>query len=171
MKKCLLCKRSTHCALGTTRLGLEEDVSFQYSRLPPLPDEAQNAPILDPLLEKSLYQAVIQSVEKSTHICVHDPVDPLRPTLLPKRGECLVRAAPGSKAIHEVVKVLFVDGPQQHGYSTLPDLVFKRGDGQGQLHCSSTSFRTSLRSRIRFIPFGDNGIPSSLQRSGSNATS
>ena len=43
--------------------------------------------------------------------------------------------------------------------------------GQGQLHCSSTSFRTALRSPIRFIRFADNDIPSSPQRSGSSATS
>jgi hypothetical protein len=69
---------------------------------------------------------MIQAVEKSTHIRVHDPVDPLRPTLLPKRGERLVRAASWSKAIRERIKVLLIDGSQQHGHRALHDLVFKR---------------------------------------------
>lgn len=76
---------------------------------------------------------MLQTVEKSTHIRVHDPVDPLRPTLLPKLGECLVRAVPGPKAMREGVKVLLVYCSQHHGHGTLHDLVFKRGQSDGAL--------------------------------------
>src|SRR5262249_54059159 len=41
--------------------------------------------------------------------------------------------------------------------------------GQGQLHSSSTSFRTSLKSSIPFIPFEGIAIQSSNPRSGSTA--
>jgi len=48
------CRRGEDCPLGAPGLGLQEGFPVQHPRLQPFPDQTQNTPILDPLLEKLL---------------------------------------------------------------------------------------------------------------------
>ncbi len=88
-----------------------EDGFVQHPRIEPLADQPHDAPIVDPLLDKSPEQPMVQVVEASTDICLHYPADIHTPTLLAKLLQGLMGTASRPKAVGEIMELLLVDRP------------------------------------------------------------
>src|SRR5262245_19097183 len=104
---------------------MRQSALFHHSGTQPLPNETQNASIIDPLAQHLAQACSVDAVEVSTDICIHDPAKTLRHAPLAELVQCLMRAATRSKAIRAVVEVLLVDRFEQHRDRSLDNLVLE----------------------------------------------
>ena len=113
-----------------------------HSGAQPLPNEAQYAPIIDPLAQYLAQASSVDTVEVSTDICIHDPADALPHAPLTEFVQCVMRAATLPEAVRAVGEVLLVDRFQQHRHRSLDDLVLERRLADRALPPSSFSIQT-----------------------------
>jgi hypothetical protein len=69
-------KRRDHGALGCAPLDCQQAPFFEHACLQPLADQAQHAPVPDPVLQEPHQPRVAHAVEERLDIGIQDPVDP-----------------------------------------------------------------------------------------------
>src|SRR6266536_3311694 len=109
---CQLRGSSHRCPLRRPLHALRPHPVLDHSCLEPLADQAQHAPIRDPVLEEPLQPALIEPGEEVADVHVEHPVhlppfDPDR-----ERIQCVMRAAPGPKPVGKAEEVRLVDRVQ-----------------------------------------------------------
>jgi hypothetical protein len=133
------------------------DPVFQNARLKPLPDQADDARIADPVLDEANQPVLADFVEERPDVGVqyevHFPAgDP--------DGQCVervLRSASGPESVREPEEVLLVDRVQHCDCRSLDDLVFESGDRERPL--------SAIRPRIqvRGSPAGQRPIRSPME--------
>ena len=126
-------KRRDHRALGRAPLDRQQTPLFEHARLQPLADQAQHAPVPDPVLQEPHQPGMAHAVEERPDVGIQDPVDlpPVDPDH--ERVQRMVLAAPRPEAIGEAEEVRLVDGVQHFHHRALDDLVLQRGDAERPL--------------------------------------
>ena len=94
-------------------LGMTQDRVFHDPGAPPLPNEAQSAPVIDPLTQYFAQASPLKAVAVSPALCLHAPAAGVPPTPLASLVQCLMRPATLPKAVRASVAVLRVQRFQQ----------------------------------------------------------
>src|SRR5579863_2319057 len=102
-------QRRNYCPLRRPYLRLRPFPFFRHSRLQPFLDQANDAPVRDPMLEK-LHQPFVRNIiEKSTNVQIEHPVHSPPPQSHPERVQRIMLASPWPEPIGESQKVLFIN--------------------------------------------------------------
>jgi hypothetical protein len=101
---------------------------FRYSRSQPLADEAKYPSISDAMLDELQEPIVSNFIEKAPNVGVKNPIHFLPHDSNPERIQRIMLASPGSEAIREPQKVLFVNLIQDCHHCVLDNLVLQRSD-------------------------------------------
>jgi len=99
----------------------------------PLGDQAQHAPIRNPVLKEAPHPIMVDRVEERPDIRVEHPVHPLPMEPNPQCVQRLMLAASGPEPIGEPEELGLVDGREDGHHRLLDDLVFQGGDAQRPL--------------------------------------
>jgi CheY-like chemotaxis protein len=126
-------QRRDHRSLPGSRLADHDGPVLQNTRLQPLSDEADDAPVADPVLHEASQPGLTDRVEERSNIGVQDVVH--LPAADPdhQRIQRIVLAAPGPEPIREPEELLLVDRVQHGGRRPLDDLVLEGGHRQRAL--------------------------------------
>src|SRR5262249_18798038 len=104
-----------------------DDSVLQYARLQPLPYQADDAPVADPMLNEADQPFLADFVKKGSNVRVENEVHLLA---CDSNAECIQRivlATPRSKPIAEPKELLLVDAVQHLDGRPLDQLVFQGG--------------------------------------------
>lgn len=114
-----------HTSLWRAFFRMRDRTVFKHASLQPFVDGTANNTVRDPLIEEAAQRAVIERVEEASDVHFEHPATAIRHGALPQRLQRIVRAASRSKAIRARVKILFVDGFEQHRDRPLKHFVFE----------------------------------------------
>jgi hypothetical protein len=101
------------------------DPVFQDTRLEPFPDQADDAPVADPMLHELDQPFLAHRVEERSDIGVQYPVHLLAADPDHERIHRIMRAASRPEPVREPEEVLLVDRVQHRSRRPLDDLVFE----------------------------------------------
>ena len=107
-------QRRYHTPLRRARLGAVYHASLEHSRTEPFPDEAHDHPIDYPLAKQFPQLLVVEVVEETSHVRVRNPAAAHAAQTRHQGFQGIMRRAPGSKAIREIVEILLVQRLQKH---------------------------------------------------------
>jgi hypothetical protein len=121
--------RALPCPLVTDR----HDPVFQNARLEPLADQADDAPVADPMLHEPYEPFLAHRVKERSDVGVQCPAH--LPAVDPdtERIQRIVRTAPRPESVREPEEVFLVDRVQQRDHRPLDDLVLKGRDRERAL--------------------------------------
>ena len=126
-------QRRDHRSLPGSRLADPDGPVLQNTRLQPLADEADDAPIADPVLHEANQPGLTDRVEERSNIGVQDVVHLGAADPDHERVQRIVLAAPRPEPVAEPKEVLLVDRVQHGGRRPLDDLVLEGGHRQRAL--------------------------------------
>ena len=129
----LLRSRSHHRSLPRPPVTDHDDPVFEHARLQPFLDQADDAPVADPVLQEAYQPVMTDLIEERPDVGVQYEAHLLAADPDTERIQRIVRAAPGSEPAAEPEEVLLVDRVQQRDHRPLDDLVLQRGDRQRTL--------------------------------------
>jgi hypothetical protein len=98
---------------------------LQHTCPQPFLDEAQHAPVRNPVPDERFQPCMPEGVEKGPQVGVEHPVHLPLPQSDGERVQRLVLATPGSEPVRETNEVDFVDGVEHLDGGSLDDLVFQ----------------------------------------------
>src|SRR6476660_191088 len=110
-----------------------DDPVFEHARLQPFLDQADDAPVADPVLQEADQPVMTDLIEERPDVGVQYEAHLLAADPDTESIQRIVRAAPGSEPAAEPEEVLLVDRVQQRDHRPLDDLVLQRGDRQRTL--------------------------------------
>ena len=119
--------------MSRTCLADRHDPVFQDTRPEPFLDQANDASIADPVLNKSDEPCLVDRVEEAPDIRIEDVVHFSAADSDDQRVQRIVLAAFRSESIREPEKLHLVDRVQQCCHGALDDLVLKRSDSERAL--------------------------------------
>ena len=108
-------------------------IVLHHANLQPFADQAQHAPVANPLFHEPHHPIVVDAVEEGPDIGVHDPVHRLALNADRERVQRVVLSPSGSKPVGEAEEVRLVDRIQNLDQCALDDLVFQRRDAERPL--------------------------------------
>ena len=127
-------QRRDHRALPRPLVTGRDDPVFQDTRLQPFLDQADDAPVADPMLDETNQPVLADFVEKGSNVGVENVVHlvcVVMPTTSASSASCWPRSGP--EPVAEPEEVLLVDRVQHRGRRPLDDLVLERGHRQRAL--------------------------------------
>jgi len=123
-------QRRNHRSLSRAPVVHSYDPVFEYARLQPFTDQADDALVADAVFLKPDQPVLVHTSEKVLHVGIKYPVH------LP-RGDCyrqgvqpIMWASTGSKPVGEADEVAFVDGIEHHNGRALDNFVLQGSDRQ-----------------------------------------
>jgi hypothetical protein len=149
-------QRRDHRALSRPLVTDRDNPVFQYARLQPLPYQADDAWVADPMLDEAHEPTLTNFVEKGSDVRVKNEVHSLGRDPDAKRIQRIVLATPWSEPVAEPEELLLVDAVQHGNGRPLDYLVFQGGHRQWAL--SSVSLRY-VRPARRQCPIGSSVDP------------
>ena len=129
-----LCRRLFHTVL-------------HHTRPQPSANEAQHAPVANPVLDEPHHPVMADVVEEPLDVSVQYPVHRPVPNPDRKRVQCIVLSPSRSEPVGEANKVLLVDRIENLHHSALDNLVFQRCDPQRPLPTPIFAHRAGLSRR------------------------
>ena len=136
------CGWSGRRPLRGSRHGLDHPAVLEHARLQPLPEQADDPAVADPVLDEPDQPVVADRVEERPEVGVEDPVDPLPGDPGGERVQRVVLATPGPEPVAEAEELRLVDRRQDGHHRGLDDLVLQRRDAE----------RPSPAVRLRYVP-------------------
>ena len=121
---------------------LDHPAVLEHARLQPLPEQADDPAVADPVLDEPDQPVVADRVEERPDVGVQHPVDPLPGDPGGERVQRVVLAAPGPEPVAEAEELRLVDRRQDGHHRGLDDLVLQRRDAE----------RPSPAVRLRYVP-------------------
>src|SRR6202030_2717677 len=118
-------QRRDHRSLPRPPVTDRYDPVFQNARLQPFLDQADDAPVADPLLQEVDQAFLTDLIEERPDVGVHYPVHLSAFDPDTERIHRIMRAAPRPEPIREPEEVFLVDRVQQRSYRPLDDLVLQ----------------------------------------------
>ena len=109
------------------------DSVFQYARLQPFLDQADDARIADSMLQKTNRPFLTDFVKEAADVGIENPVHLRVVDSDTERVERIVRAPPWPEPIREPEEVFLVDRVQHRRRRSLDDLVLQSGDRERTL--------------------------------------
>src|SRR5205085_11688564 len=109
------------------------DPTFHDARLEPFLDQADDAPVADPMLQEADQPFLVDLVEERSDVGVQYEAHLLAVDPDAERIQRIVRAAPRPESIRHAEEVFLVDRVQQHDHRPLDDLVLQRGNRERAL--------------------------------------
>lgn len=123
-------KGADAATLNRPDLALRQPVVLQHASPQPRLYHADDARVADSVLGEFDQPLVFDGVEKFADVCIAYEVHPLAPDSNRYSVQCVVCAAPGSKAVARPEKVLLVYGVKYFNGGALDDFVSQRWYGQ-----------------------------------------
>src|SRR6202048_4723991 len=118
---------------------------FENARLEPFLDQADHAPVADPVLHELDDPFLAHRVEERADVGVQYVVHLLALDPDNKRIHRIMRAAPGSESVREPEEVFLVDRVEHRSCRPLDDLAFQGRHIPVELHSWSTNLWDRLR--------------------------
>src|SRR3990167_161540 len=106
---------------------------LHYTRLKPLADKSEHAPVCNPVSQKHQHPFMVDLIKERRDIRIQYPVYLLTLQRDRQRIQRIVLAASRSKPIRESQEVLFIDRIQNGNNRLLYDLVLQRGNAKRAL--------------------------------------
>ena len=119
----LLRSGSHHRALPRPPVTDRNDSVFQDARLQPFLDQADDAPVTDPMLQEAYQPFLADFVEERPDIGVQNEAHLLAVDPDAERVHCIMGAAARSESVTEPEEVFLIDRIQQCGHRPLDNLV------------------------------------------------
>src|ERR1700756_175260 len=119
----LLRKGSQHRALPRPPVTDRNDSVFQDARLQPFLDQADDAPVTDPMLQEAYQPFLADLVEERPDVGVQNEAHLLAVDPDAERVHCIMGAAARSESVTEPEEVFLIDRIQQCGHRPLDNLV------------------------------------------------
>jgi site-specific DNA recombinase len=138
----LLRKGSHHRSLSGPLLTHRDDPVFEDARLEPFLDQADDAPVADPMLQEADQPFLVDLVEERSDVGVQYIAHLLAVDSDAERIHRIMRAAPRPEPVREPEEVFLVDRAQHRGYRPLDDLVLQSGNRERALPAI----------RLRYVP-------------------
>ena len=145
------CGRGDHRALPCPSVTDRYGSVFEYPRLQPFPDQADDALVADTMLDESDEPILADRIEKVSDVGIQNIVHLPRVDRNHQGVQRIVCPTSGPKPIREPEEILFEDGVQHHDGGTLDNLVFQGSDRQRPL--PSVRLR-NIRPAGRLWPIG-----------------
>lgn len=135
-------ERRDHRPLPGSPVTDADDPVFQNSRLQPFLDQADDAPVADPVLHEAKQPFLAYLVEEAANIGVQYPAHLLADDPGRQRVQRIVLASVRTESIREPGEVFLVDRVQHREGRSLGDLVFESGHRE----------RALAAVRLRYVP-------------------
>jgi hypothetical protein len=102
--------------LRGSRHGLDHATVLEHTRLQPLPQQADDPAIADPVLDEPDQPVMADRVEERPEVGVEDPVDPLPGDPGGERVQRVVLTTPGPEPVAEAEELRLIDWGEDQGY-------------------------------------------------------
>src|ERR1700758_588147 len=135
-------QRRNHRSLPRPPITGSHDSVFEHPRLEPFLDQANDAPVADPVLQKAYQPFLTDRIEEPLNIGVHNPAHLRAADPSHQRIQRIVLAALGPESIREPEEFLLVNLVQYGSSRSLDDFVLERRHGE----------RTLSSIRLRYVP-------------------
>ena len=126
-------QRRDHRSLPRPPVTNHDDPVFEHARLQPFLDQADDAPVADPVLQETDQPLLTNRVKERPDVGVHNEAHLLAVNPDTERIQRTMRAATGPESIREPEEVLLVDRVQQRDHRPLDDLVLQGCDRERAL--------------------------------------
>ena len=124
-----LLRTGSYCrTLRRARLAFRDDPPFEYSRLQPLADQAEDALVADPMLKETEKPRMTHRVEKASVIGVENPVHLPSLDAHHQRVQGIMLATLRSEPIRKPEEVFLVDRIEHRYHRPLEKFILQRRD-------------------------------------------
>src|SRR5437667_12525139 len=106
---------------------------FQYTRLEPFADQADDPLVTDPMFDEADQPCMTDRIEERPDVGVENPSDVASFDPVRERVQRIVLAPPRTEPVAEAQELRFVDWREDHDHRRLDDLVLDRGDAERPL--------------------------------------